>query len=159
MKKHYIYTTLVALAATIFCGCESSDCTLYNIVALNARFYAGGEKVEIQDTLTITAIGTDSVLINRQLRASELRLPVKYEGPEAAYVLHVFGESIDAQDTIWVKKSSRIHFESPDCATTMFHEIESITSTHHFIDSVSITRQSVNYDQTENIQIHLYSAD
>ena len=107
------------------------------------------------DTLTVSALGTDSILVNSLVGASSLELPLSYMQEQDTLVLHIYGMDYNLRDTMWVEKTNTTHFESPDCPTAMFHQITSVRHTHHIIDSISITRSLVDYDQTENIQIHL----
>ena len=74
MKKlKGITRTLVCIGVFIaVAACESTDCPINNIVYSTYGFYAatdeGESKIQVLDTLTITAAGTDSILINRLIR-------------------------------------------------------------------------------------------
>jgi len=73
-------------------------------------------------------------------------------------VFKIKGKDYFYRDTVWITKSNQVHYESPDCPTTLFHDIQSVRSTHVFIKDIIITRSSVNYEQTTNLQIRLLSA-
>ena len=146
---------IMAAGMALLAACDTIDCTLYNTATLTCSFYSEGKTVKLTDTLTVSALGTDSVLVNRMVGASTLDLPLSYSQPCDTIVLHVYGPDFDARDTLWVEKSNTPHFESPDCPTTMFHQIQSVRHSSTFIDSISITRNLVDYDQTENLRIHL----
>ena len=150
-----IISSLLLLAA-----CDSYDCTLYNTVALYGAFDKEGEAVAISDTLTITACGTDAVLLNRSVKTSKLVLPLSYWQAEDTLVFSINGTSSDGegyllQDTVWITKTNQVHYESPDCPTTLFHTIQGVRNTNQFIDSITVVRSSVNYETTINLQIHL----
>ncbi|MBR6031726.1 MAG: hypothetical protein IKP36_07180 [Bacteroidaceae bacterium] len=149
----FILSSLVLLAA-----CESYDCTLYNAVNMYGAFYQDGKAVAINDTLTITACGTDAVLLNRSVGTAQLTLPLSYWQDEDTLVFSINSNGYFFQDTVWITKTNLVHYESPDCPAKLFHTIQDVRSTHDFIESISITRPSVNYETTENLQIHLYSA-
>lgn len=148
-------TSVLMFAIAAFISCDSIDCTLYNTVSLHCSFYSEGKAAKLMDTLTVSAMGTDSILVNSLVGASSLELPLSYMQEQDTLVLHIYGMDYDLRDTMWVEKTNTTHFESPDCPTAMFHQITSVRHTHHIIDSISITRSLVDYDQTENIQIHL----
>ncbi|MBQ0165157.1 MAG: hypothetical protein KBS75_08175, partial [Bacteroidales bacterium] len=79
---------LIALGA----GCQSISCPLDNVVALKVALYDGGESpFTSADTLSVEALGTDSVLINRLTNFKDFPLPLKMtgggEGP-ATFLLH-----------------------------------------------------------------------
>lgn len=139
----------------LLAACEAHDCTLFNHVAMYGSFYRDGKAVTINDTLTVTACGTDSILVNRRVNASKLTLPLSYWKDADTLVLSIKGEDYLLRDTIRVRKTNNVHYESPDCPTTLFHDILGVECTHQFIDKITITRSPVNYDQTENLQIHL----
>ncbi len=84
-----------------------------------------------------------------------MKLPLSYWQDEDTLVLTVKGEDYLMRDTVWVKKTNQVHYESPDCPTTLFHEIEEVRSTNEFIKSITVIRSSVNYGLTTNLQIHL----
>ena len=157
MSNRHIRHTLgaIAVGAAALTACDSIDCTLYNTVSLACSFYSEGQAVKLTDTLTVSALGTDSILVNSLIGASKLELPLSYSQDADTLVLRIYGEEYDLSDTLWVEKTNTPHFESPDCPTTMFYQIKSVRHTSTFIDSVTITRNLVDYDQTENIRIHL----
>ena len=157
MSNRHIRHTLgaIAVGAAALAACDSIDCTLYNTVSLACSFYSEGQAVKLTDTLTVSALGTDSILVNSLIGASKLELPLSYSQDADTLVLPIYGEEHNLSDTLWVEKTNTPHFESPDCPNTMFHQIKSVRHTSTFIDSVTITRNLVDYDQTENIRIHL----
>ena len=150
---------LIALSVLLLVACESYDCTLYNYVGMYGAFDRDGTAVRISDTLTITSGKAGPVLLNRSVGTASLNLPLSYWQDEDTLVFTVKGEDYLLQDTVWVKKSNQVHYESPDCPTTFFHTLEDVRSTHEFIKSITIIRSSVNYELTTNLQIHLFSAD
>ena len=140
-------------------ACDQADCTLDNSVTYTCNFYAEGSKVTLNDIITVTACGTDSVLVNQKQGATGIELPMSYWNEEDTLVLRIQGSGYTMEDTIWIKKNNIPHFESPDCPTKMFHLITDVNSTHTFIDSLSLVNPNVNYADVENIQIHLHAAD
>ena len=67
--------SLLALIAGIvlLCGCDLLDCTGTSSVKLRIQFYdSTGNKCYLMDSLTITAEGTDSILLNRKMMATAM---------------------------------------------------------------------------------------
>ena len=153
MKRRFL---LIVSSVLLLAACESYDCTLYNTVAIYGSIYKDGAAVKLNDTLTITACGTDNVLLNRAVGVSKLTLSLSYLQDEDTLVLSLQGADYFLRDTIWVTKSNMVHYESPDCPTTYFHTIQDIRSTNEFINSITVIRSSVNYETTDNIQINLH---
>ena len=73
---------LALMALILVQGCDTIDCTLNNTVSYTCYFYANGKPVSINDTLYIYACGTDSLLINRKVGASNVILPMSYWNAE-----------------------------------------------------------------------------
>ena len=136
MKKlKGITRTLVCIGVFIaVAACESTDCPINNIVYSTYGFYAatdeGESKIQVLDTLTITAAGTDSILINRTRR-----------------------------DTIWIDKEIIPHYESPTCPASMFHHVTAVRWTRLLVDSVSIVNPNINYNVSENFKIYFRSGN
>ena len=154
MRRRLLYIASIVL---LLAACESYDCTLYNHVGCYGAFYQDSASVSFDDTLTITAGKSGPVLLNKSVGTSRIDLPMSYWQDEDTLVLTVKGMDYLFQDTIWISKSNQVHYESPDCPTTLFHTIQSVRSTHEFIDSINVIRSSVNYEQTNNLEIHLFS--
>lgn len=153
------------LAATAFgaAACSNIDCPLDNKVEVNCRFYdtATGGGVQITDTITITAAGTDSVLFNYGYDISELFLPLSYTRTVDTFVVNIMGRYASAADTIFVAHTNEPHFQSVDCGMLMFHTIKDVAWTTHGgsatlsrIDSVAVAHSNVNYDEAENLKIY-----
>ena len=149
---------LIVSCILMLAACESYDCTLYNYVGMYGIFEQEGTAVQIKDTLTITSGKDGPTLLNRSVNTARLSLPLSYWQDEDTLVFTVKGEDYLVQDTVWISKTNQVHYESPDCPTTLFHEIQSIRSTHEFIESITVIRSSVNYELTNNLQIHLLPA-
>ncbi len=149
---------LVLMTMMLWQGCDTIDCTLENTVSYTCNFYSEGKKITLNDALTITACGTDSVLLNNMQGAQSIQLPMSYWNDEDTLVMNVTGNEYALHDTLFIAKTNTPHYESPDCPTNMFHEITSVRCTHTFLDSITITQALVNYDKVENIQIHFTPA-
>lgn len=153
---------LVAVLAMT--ACNDAQCPLNNVVLTHYAFYAIDENgqsqaVALTDTLTVRACGTDSILINKLLKASELELPMSYVNAEDTLVFEYINDGVYGRDTIRIAKTDQPHYESPDCPTSMFHIITSASHTDLFIDSVVVVKPSVNYDLQENIRIYFRSGN
>ena len=117
-------------------ACSNIDCPLDNIVEMTCGLYSADKKTPftLTDTLTITPLHSDS-------------------------------EGQSATDTIWIEKTNQKHFESADCPLSIFHTLQTVRwSSHNIsvmpvtIDSVSLVRPIVNYENIENLRIFLRTA-
>lgn len=157
-------TLLAMLGTAVGCG-DSWTCPLNNTVYTTYAFYADsleyGDTVRYAvtclDTLTVTAAGTDSVLLNRGYNISTFDLPMSYEAAADTLYFRFNGDAWEATDTVWVEKTDIAHFENPDCATSMWHVVTGVESTHHVIRNILIVNANVNYDENTTFQIYLRS--
>lgn len=146
------------MVAGMLTACDSIDCTLNNTVMCNMSFYnAQGKTVVLLDTLTIRAIGTDSVLYNRAVNTSQISLPLSYYNEADTLLFDFFGEGYRIEDRLVVKKKNYERFESLDCPVKMFHTLTDVLTTQHLIDSVHIASPKVEYNNGENIKIYLHT--
>ena len=161
MMKFKLGNLLFLLSGILLlAACESYDCTLNNTVAMYGTFDRDGSAMAISDTLTITSGKSGPVLLNRSVNTSKLTLPLSYWQTEDTLVFSVRGKNSEGvgyllRDTVWVTKTNQVHYESPDCPTTLFHTIQDVRNTNEFIKSITVIRSSVNYETTTNLQINL----
>ena len=152
--RHFAILSLLLLLV----ACESYDCTLYNFVGMYGTFYRDGSAVQINDALTISSGKAGPVLLNGSVGTAKFTLQLSYWQDVDTLVFSVQGDDYLLQDTVWITKTNLVHYEAPDCPTKLFHTIQEVSSTHEFIKDITIIRSSVNYETTENLQIHLLSA-
>ncbi len=159
MKKLKGITRAIAGIGALVAACDSTDCPINNIVYSTYGFYVatdeGESKVQVSDTLTVTACGTDSVLINRLVRGSEVELPVSHAAATDTLIFH-FTDTAGRtrRDTIWMDKENIPHYESPTCPASMFHHATAVRWTRLLVDSVSIVNPNINYNVAENFKIY-----
>lgn len=154
----------VGIPAILIAACDSTECPINNVVYSTYGFYAiadGAEtQVSILDTLTVTAGGSDSVLVNRLTNGSQVELPVSYTCATDTLVFSFINEEQqERRDTIWIDKENSPHYESPDCPVSFFHYVTAVRHTGVLIDSVSIVNPNINYNVSENFKIYFRNAD
>ena len=112
-----------------------------------------GDIKTLNDTLTISTTkqeGTDSVLINKDVKVDSFILPMSYHQPEDVFYFTVKNKYLqEYKDTVVVKKKDQPHFESVDCSPSFFHTITEVKTTHNLIDSIVINNKDVNYDASK----------
>lgn len=134
---------LFMFALLFLAACSSVECPLNNTVYSNYKLM--GSVTTLPESLTISAIrrdGIDSILINQQVNTDSFSLPMSYSQDED--VLHF--EIGSQNDTVYVQKTNRPHFESVDCGVNYFHTITGVRYTRHTIDSIVVKQKEVTYD-------------
>lgn len=142
-----VITAMVAMMMS----CSTIDCPLNNTTY--TKYKLMGDIKTLNDTLTISTTkqeGTDSVLINKDVKVDSFILPMSYHQPEDVFYFEVKNQYQQTfNDTVIVKKEDRPHFESVDCSPAFFHTITEIKTTHNLIDSIVINNKDVNYDASK----------
>lgn len=98
-------------------GCSTLDCPLNNTTY--TKYKLMGNIKTLQDTMTISTTktaGTDSVLINKDVKVDSFILPMSYHQPEDVFYFDIRNRDHQVwKDTVTVKKENYSHFESVDC--------------------------------------------
>lgn len=162
LVKGLLYLILTGGAVMTALSCSTSGCPLNNTVYSTYGFYAfidgKEEAVQIQDTMTVKACGTDSILINRLTGQSKMELPISYNAPTDTLCLEFTNANGQLRtDTIWLDKENYPHYESPECPSSMFHVVTQIRFTRNLIDSVLVVNPNINYNASENFKIYFRS--
>lgn len=158
----------VCLMATVMVSCsEEDDCSANARKMLNATvcktIVTEHERFTAADTipeLYVTAIGTDSVIINDETNVTSMSLPLRfYEGSTTmvlSYVLSAADTLLTpgSKDTVTFSHDNTVYFLSMDCNYAVLQKLTGISYTTHHIDSIVVTNTTANSDGTENIKIY-----
>ncbi len=158
--RHIIPTVL--FAAMLTTGCSSIDCNINGRVMCHYALQDGdGNSVQLQYPLSVTFhreyADSDTIYINQQSNVASLDLPMSYNADtdEIALTLTI-DQDTEITDVVRIKKTNIPQFESVDCAPRYHHEIEAISSTHNFIDTVIVNNPKVsNNASVTNIYLRL----
>ena len=157
---------LFPFSSFLITSCTSIECSINNLVRTRFQFTnSDGDSISLLDTLTIVTtrkdgsqtmiFNSDSIIYNKGVGTCKFHLPISQSHPEDVLVFHIFGDSVDVTDTLWVMKEDYPHFESVDCNPTYFHKLTSIRHTHNCLDSVVIVNSSVtNDDRVVHVNIY-----
>lgn len=156
-----------AVLSLLLTACNGSDCPLNNTVRSRYTFYssATGERTALSDTLTVSALPRDTVLLNRAYNISSMTLPVGYLQMADTLLFRFSTQAGQICDTLIVNHTNVPHFESLDCGTSIFHEITGVSVTRRApsadyptaIDSIVVSNKKINYDENENFKVYLGS--
>lgn len=153
MRKAIVgFVLCIVLIAWIGISCSNTDCVLTNTSYTNFVFYnERGQAVSLSGTISVTAAGTDSVLINQESNPKIFQLPLSYTNTEDTFIIHYTEKMVDS---VFVKHANIPYFISMECGTGMYHYLEGVRSTDNAIDSIQIIDPEVTYDAKENIKIY-----
>lgn len=152
---------LAVAVATVASGCSTNECYENRNSLPLAGFYSSEDTpVAISiDSISIAGIGApgDSVLHDSVKSLSQTYLPFRIDSPETSYEIRYLGGIpgiLRLADTITFRYKIIPWFISDECGATFKFEMEDITSTHLFIDSVTCPTGEINNINTQNLRIY-----
>jgi hypothetical protein len=155
MKKLFYFILLIISISAIIPACsEEEDCSMTVRPMLNCNIYRLelGEAVkDTLDSLTVTALGTDSVILNREKKVTKISLPLRYAVDSTVFV---FQYTTILFDTITVRHANTPYFISVDCGYQMQQSLErGIFHTQHHLDSINVRTPELSNNATENLKL------
>lgn len=155
---------LCAVIGITFSCSEEEDCSLNARVMLNCDLYTIDEVtgMAVRDTLeslTITALATDSVILNRATEVKELSLPLRYTADSTVLVLHYgSGDETETEtesptDTVILRHVNTPYFLSMDCGYQMKQSLTSVSYSRHVLDSIYIITPEADIYGTKNLKL------
>lgn len=145
-------------------ACSNIDCPLDNVVSLQCNLYDASTQsaLTLSDVLSVTPAGRDTLLLNQATGIKSFLLPLKEAGTQDTLLLHFANAQGAVQvDSLFVNHTPQPHFESLDCPSSVFHTLNAVrvsaqgSANSAIVDSVSLVRPIVNYDDIENIRLFI----
>jgi hypothetical protein len=155
LVKFIIFITIAGsiIGASVSSCSEETNCALDGRPTLNCYMYkivSNVVKSDTLDSLTVTAFGTDSIIINNQTDVHYILLPLRYTTDSTIFVLH-YSETL--LDTIIVRYTNTAKFISMDCGYQMQQSVTGVSYTEHNLDSIYISNEDANTLETENFKL------
>lgn len=145
---------LPTFCVAISCS-EEADCSMATRAMMQCYLYTLDPETNIVskdtlDSLTVTAWGTDSIIINNQKNVHDLSLPLRYTADSTVLV---FKYSEDLTDTLVIRQNNTPYFLSMDCGYQMKQTITSVRYSRHNLDSIRIANKEAGIYGTENLKL------
>ena len=142
------------LSVVISCS-EEADCSMATRAMMQCYYYTLATETEVVsndtlDSLTVTAFGTDSIIINNQKKVHALSLPLRYTADSTVLV---FRYSKTLTDTLVVYQTNTPYFLSMDCGYQMKQSIKDVNYSRHSLDSIRIVNKEAGIYGTENLKL------
>lgn len=161
IKLLLILVTACPLAGIAISSCSESDCSIAGRAMVNGKLYKINpqSKAEMNDTLpwlTVTALDTDSTIINKQEKVTDISLPLRYAADSTVLVFHYSATEATLKDTVVIWHQNVPYFESMDCGYTMKQTMTKVSCTTHKLDSIIIKQgnEQANTLGIENLKLY-----
>lgn len=154
-KWNWVWMAVCGTLCAIWACSEEPDCSMTARPMLNANIYTvnvetGLGERDTLEQLTITALGTDSVIVNSLTQVRELSLPLRYTVDSTVFVLHYDART---RDTIVLSHSNTPYFLSMDCGYQMQQALTGVGYTRNVLDSIYVSNSEIGIYGTENLQL------
>ena len=131
-------------------------CTLYTIDEITDL-----RVNDTLDSLTITALGTDSIILNNQKKVHTLMLPLRYTSDTTVFIFRYDPDrKPNDVDTLIIVQQNTPYFQSMECGYMMKQNILSArygnprkTADQEKIDSLHISNKEANTNEIQNLEI------
>ncbi len=156
-NKILLFTVFILLFTS--CDTQNDTCRKPRSVDLRVGFVLDTLNVKTKkydalrlsvDSLWVKGIGHDKFLYKKDKKISEIALPLNKFKKKSAFEIK-FNTVVD---TVEVVHRNFSEYLSLSCGTIITYEIDTVYSTKHFIDSLSIKNKNVNIINVEHLQIH-----
>ena len=142
------------LSVVISCS-EEADCSMATRAMMQCYFYTLDPETEVVsndtlDSLTVTAFGTDSIIINNQKKVHALSLPLRSTADSTVLVFR-YSKTLTA--TLVVYQTNTPYFLSMDCGYQMKQSIKDVNYSRHSLDSIRIVNKEAGIYGTENLKL------
>ena len=133
----------------MYCTFKSIDKTLVPNVIAN----------DTLNSLTITVLGTDSIILNNEKKVHKVMLPLRYTSDSTIFILRYDPvRNRDNADTLYIVQQNTPYFQSMECGYMMKQNIISAKfgnkrNSAETIDSIYLRNKEANTNEIENLQI------
>ncbi len=172
-----LFAILAVVATAAISGCNDTDCPMGSANELKIRFLSVADTSNfVVDSLTVTAQGTDSVLLNKESDAYYVTLPLNSTQRVTTYnfgftMLRRDTTTVTAQlpdgtteqrdtvivtpvrfdDQVEVQYTAEQKFTSMDCGLIFSYVLETGRHSTNFIKSMGIVNAVISEENEENI--------
>lgn len=166
LVRLFLLLIIVGAAASIYSSCsDENDCSLAGrpmmYCALMTYDPDNGNAVvnDTLDSLTIRALGTDSIILNNEKRVHTLMLPLRYTSDTTVFIFQYNPVRVPTDvDTVYIVQQNTPYFQSMECGYMMKQNIistrfENRAGSTETIDSIYLRNKEANTNEIQNLQI------
>ncbi len=163
----FLIVVIVGAGISIGSSCsDENDCSLAGRPMMYCTLYTIDEITDLRvndtlDSLTITALGTDSIILNNQKKVHTLMLPLRYTSDTTVFIFRYDPDrKPNDVDTLIIVQQNTPYFQSMECGYMMKQNILSArygnprkTADQEKIDSLHISNKEANTNEIQNLEI------
>ena len=169
--KNLIHLFLILISTGFIIGVnsacsEENDCSLAGRPMMYCTLYTINPDTKVRqndtiDSLTITALGTDSIILNNQKKVHTLMLPLRYTSDTTVFIFKYDPKRNPKHtDTLYIVQQNTPYFQSMECGYMMKQNIlkakfgkPGSSLQGEKIDSLYLLNKEANTNEIQNLQI------
>ena len=162
----FLLLIIVGAAVSIHSSCsDENDCSLAGRPMMYCTFMTINPDDKTKslndtlDSLTIRALGTDSIILNNEKKVHKIMLPLRYTSDSTVFIFQYdpVGNPNDV-DTLYIVQQNTPYFQSMECGYMMKQniistEVKNGEDSSEKIDSIYFRNKEANSNEIENLQI------
>ena len=147
LVRFIIFGAVLFPVFSIVISCsEEADCSMTTRAMMQCYLYTLDPDTKVVsndtlDSLTVTAFGTDSVIINNQKKVHDLSLPLRYTADSTVLVFHY---SKTLTDTLVIHQTN---------TPQMKQAITDVRYSRHSLDSIRVANKEAGIYGAENLKL------
>lgn len=167
LVRIFLLLIIVGTAVSIHSSCsDENDCSLAGRPMMYCTFKTIDKSLDptkvlndTLDSLTIKALGTNSIILNNEKKVHKIMLPLRYTSDSTVFILQYnLVDNPDDVDTLYIVQQNTPYFQSMECGYMMKQNIISTkfgnkANSSEKIDSIYFRNKEANSNEIENLQI------
>lgn len=166
LVRLFLLLTIAGSAFGLYSSCaDENDCSMAGRPMMYCTFKVldPDDKTRVLndtlDSLTVRAIGTDSIILNNEKRVHKVMLPLRYNNDSTVFIFQYDPvRRPNDVDTVYIIQQNTPYFQSMECGYMMKQNIlrtkfGNRTGSSEKIDSIYLRNKEANSNEIENLQI------
>ena len=167
LVRIFLLLIIVGTAVSIHSSCsDENDCSLAGRPMMYCTFMTINPDDKTKslndtlDSLTIRALGTDSIILNNEKKVHKIMLPLRYTSDSTVFIFQYNPvRNPNDVDTLYIVQQNTPYFQSMECGYMMKQNIISTkfgnrANSSEKIDSIYFRNKEANTNEIENLQIY-----
>ena len=166
LVRIFFLLIIVGAAIGIHSSCsDENDCSMAGRTMMYCTFKTNdpdNDNAVLNDTLdslTVRAMGTDSIILNNEKDVHTVMLPLRYTSDSTVFIFQ-YNPVLNPEDvdTVYIVQESTPYFQSMECGYMMKQNIISAAfgnrkNSTEKITSIELRNKEANSNEIENLQI------
>lgn len=160
LVRIFLLLIIVGAAIGIHSSCsDENDCSMAGRPMMYCTFKTNAVLNDTLDSLTVRAMGTDSIILNNEKDVHTVMLPLRYTSDSTVFIFQYDPvRNPEDVDTVYIVQENTPYFQSMECGYMMKQNIISAAfgnrkNSTEKITFIELRNKEANSNEIENLQI------